>query len=253
MKSEKIFFEVEGSTVVGILTTPKTETNNAVLLLHGFKGTKEERGDFEELAFELAKNNIASLRIDMRGTKESETATFQLKDMTIYTEKEDALAAVDFLQIKGFGKIGVIGLSMGGLITTLINSERDILVNVLWSPAIFWKAERHLEGKEKELEEKGYIDCWGVGTKEYWQVGKSFFDTVGKKNEEEIINKIKVPTLIIQGDKDREVHVKGNKKVFEKLKCKKELKIIAGADHIFTGHIREVIKLTVEWVSKWLK
>ena len=252
MKEEKVSFEVEGNDVVGILTTPENETKKAVLMLHGFKGSKDEWGRFVMLSKELAKENIASLRIDMRGTGESESKEFPFEKMTMFTEEQDAMFAVDFLKSQGYEIIGMMGLSMGGLVSALANSEREITANVFWSPAIFWWAENHKEGKEEELEEKGHIDTIASATGLPWKTGKAFFDSLKQKDEEKLIKNIKAPTLIIQGDKDRKQHFEGNHKVFKLLECEKELKIIPGAGHVFEGFEEEVIGLTVDWFKKWL-
>jgi alpha-beta hydrolase superfamily lysophospholipase len=56
------------------------------------------------------------------------------------------------------------------------------------------------------------------------------------------------PTLLIVGERD-EVVLRLNEAAYAQLQCKKELKIIAGATHLFEepGALEEVARLAAEW------
>ena len=249
MTEKKICFQVSNQKIVGILVKPEKKTKNAVLLLHGFKGTKDEWGRFKKLAEALSREGFANLRIDMRGSGESEG---RFRDMSVYTEKEDALVAVNYLIKQGYERIGLVGLSFGGLVSLLTSLEIEISVMCLWAPATYYRAEKHLRGKENELEEKGYIIVFSRVSGEPFEVGKKFFETLNEINTDEVLEKIKCPTLIIHGNEDESVPIEGSKKAIKLMNCKKELKIIPNADHNFYEQIDEFINLTVEWFKKYL-
>lgn len=249
MTEEKISFRVNNQRVVGILTKPERKAKNAILLLHGFTGIRDEWGRFNKLAENLSNEGFANLRIDMRGSGESEG---KFRDTTVYTEKDDALAAIDYLTKQGYEKIGLVGLSLGGLVSLLTILEIEISAMCLWAPAIYYKAERHLRGKEKELDERGYIITFSVMSGEPFEVDKKFFETLNEINTDGVLGKVKCPTLIIHGERDENVPIEGSKRAIKLMNCKKELKIIPDEDHDFYKQIDEVINLTVEWFKKYL-
>lgn len=67
------------------------------------------------------------------------------------------------------------------------------------------------------------------------------------------LSRIKAPTLLIVGELDKEV-IKLNKKAYKKLKCEKDMVIVAGASHFFeeSGKMDEVARLTSEWFERYL-
>ena len=101
-----IDFVVDGQKVVGTLALPDgASTPPVVLLLHGFTGSRDEleipavkEGIFERAARMWADKGFASLRIDFRGSGESEG---KFEDTTLDGQVKDALAALDYLAAHG--------------------------------------------------------------------------------------------------------------------------------------------------------
>lgn len=62
------------------------------------------------------------------------------------------------------------------------------------------------------------------------------------------------PVLLLVGELDPKV-ITMNEQAFEKLRCKKELKIISGASHLFeeTGKLSEVAELAANWFNLYLR
>lgn len=116
-----------GQPFVGTLELPAGDPAPAVLLLHGFTGSRDElpipgtdEGVFSRTARLLAEAGYASLRIDFRGSGES-TQDFTYEATTFEGQIADALAAVDYLSQSDKVKsddIYVIGWSQGGLVAT---------------------------------------------------------------------------------------------------------------------------------------
>jgi len=64
---------------------------------------------------------------------------------------------------------------------------------------------------------------------------------------------VKSPTLLLVGELDEGV-IELNQEAYKKLNCKKELKIIEGAGHLFEepGKLEEVANLATGWFKKYL-
>lgn len=145
MKERDCSFSVKGKRVVGTLCIPDSEKKAPlVLLIHGFTGNRHESvsksaplGKFSLLSAKLAQAGIASFRIDMRGSGESDG---KFEEMTAFTELEDTIAACDYLKhcedVDG-ERISVLGLSFGGLIASVMSGMDKMKIRslVLWNPA----------------------------------------------------------------------------------------------------------------------
>lgn len=143
-KEQQVTIPVDGQNVVGTLETPDDASAPApvVLMLHGFTGTRDELpvkdtddGVFKRAARELSKNGYASLRIDFRGSGESDG---KWEDTTFSGQIKDAVAAIDWLKdnpdVDGAG-ISVLGWSQGGLVASHAVAERpDVNAAILWAP-----------------------------------------------------------------------------------------------------------------------
>jgi esterase/lipase len=83
----------------------------------------------------LSRVGIASLRIDFRGSGDSEG---NFADTTIKTQLEDARCALEFLQKHpniDTQKIALLGRSLGGALATQLASEMDTCAAIaLWCP-----------------------------------------------------------------------------------------------------------------------
>jgi len=137
-------FQNFGQTIRGILTVPaeKSSLSPAIMIFHGFTGQKNEMdvAGTEETMFGmtariLAENGIISLRIDFRGSGDSDG---NWEDTTFNGQISDAIAGIDYLSSLPFvnnSRIGVLGLSQGGLVAAC-TASRDNRVKsaVLWSP-----------------------------------------------------------------------------------------------------------------------
>ena len=136
-----VTFEVDGQTVVGTLALPASlERPPVVLLLHGFTGSRDElpisgtdEGVFSRTAQVLAARGVASLRIDFRGSGQSDG---EWADTTFTGQITDASAAIDWLaaeeRVDG-ERIALLGWSQGGLVAAAAADDRVDTV-ALWAP-----------------------------------------------------------------------------------------------------------------------
>lgn len=93
---------------------PNETSDKAIIIVHGRNASKQWAESGTIVAFEAAlqKAGYAVLAIDLRGHGDSEGDRYSFG---VY-ERRDVLGAVDFLKEQGFksGKIGVVGISLGG-------------------------------------------------------------------------------------------------------------------------------------------
>jgi uncharacterized protein len=118
-----IFKNENGERIFGILSLPEKRGKfPAVIMVHGFAKTKSER-KFVELAGELAKNEIASLRFDFSGCGDSEG---KFEEMRISKQVEELKAAYErLIKEKGINKnkIGIFARSLGTVIAALFQQK----------------------------------------------------------------------------------------------------------------------------------
>jgi uncharacterized protein len=144
LNEQSIHFEVNGQRLWGMLHLPLEVAGQVarpaptVLMLHGFTGQRlEPHRLFVLLSRQLAEAGIASLRFDFRGSGESEGS---FDEMTASREVEDVVAAYHFLksrpEVDG-SRLGLMGLSMGGMVSALSVAQPGLEFKALtlWAPA----------------------------------------------------------------------------------------------------------------------
>ncbi len=140
----EIAFAVNGQQVRGTLEVPDGPPAPTVLLLHGFTGSRNEleiagtnEGVLERTARLLAENGYASLRIDFRGSGDSDG---EWADTTFSGQIEDAVAAIDWLRTQPSvdgQRLAVLGWSQGGLVASHAAKTRpDLNALILWAPVV---------------------------------------------------------------------------------------------------------------------
>lgn len=117
----------DGSRLAATLTVPPGATDvPAVVMITGSGPQNRDEEIFGHRPFAviadiLARNGIASLRYDDRGTGLS---TGDFATSTTYTFRDDAEAAVCFMRtIPGMGPVGVLGHSEGGTIALMLAAD----------------------------------------------------------------------------------------------------------------------------------
>lgn len=144
MAGEKIVtIAGEDGAIVGTINLPSVDIDEApiMLLLHGFTGTRDElsvagtdEGVFSRTAHLLSERGVPSLRIDFRGSGDSDSLSWEQTRFS--TQIADAVAAIDFLDREFAGRdVVVLGWSQGGLVAAHAAAMRsDVDGVVLWAP-----------------------------------------------------------------------------------------------------------------------
>lgn len=236
-------------TLRGMLHVPDNASGKipVVCIFHGFTGTKvEPHFIFVKLSRLLEKEGIASVRFDFGGSGESDG---DFSGMTLYTELDDANAILDYARSLPFadaGRIGVVGLSMGGTIASVLAGDRreDIAALCLWAPAgnmgelitRGWKAE-----DIQSFRDKGWRDIGGL------TIGRGFLDSA---MELDVFGRAALydkRVLLLHGDRDEIVPCQVSERYLDVYDGRADLHIVKGADHTFNRREweEEVLDYTV--------
>jgi len=251
-----ITFSNEGQILVGTLHLPEGRGRKpGVLFCHGFTGNRiEAHFLFVKASRALERAGIASLRFDFRGSGESEG---EFRDMTQSAEISDARKALSMLarqrQIDA-SRLGIVGLSMGGLIAAcLVGCDERIKSVVLWSAVADMEYGVNSEWAEREKEacRKGFVDMGGHA------LGKRFFEDLGANYPLKGIAVSGAAVLIIHGANDDVVPVNQADLYYQATQRRGRVVskvIIPGADHVFSrlDYEKAVIDKTVKWFQKTL-
>lgn len=152
---EHVVLMNEGQKIFGMFHRPlENPKAPAVLICHGFAGQKMGKYRIYVLiAQQLVAKGIATLRIDFRGSGESEG---DFSDMTITGEVNDALKGLEFLRNNPHidsNRIGLLGNSFGGAIAVLAASKDQKVKSMALLAALFnsqqWQKHWELLGSNK--------------------------------------------------------------------------------------------------------
>lgn len=162
------FTAPDGAILSATITLPKMQKGKKVPAIVMVTGSGPQNRDeemldhkpFAVIADYLARNGVASIRYDDRGTGKS---TGNYLKATTYTFKDDARSGIEFMRtVPGIDKVGVLGHSEGGTIAFMLGEEKvpDFIVSLAGmvipgKEALMMQNSRLLDksgvsGKEKE-------------------------------------------------------------------------------------------------------
>jgi pimeloyl-ACP methyl ester carboxylesterase len=271
-----VTFENEGMTLVCTLTVPNTGKKAPIVItLNGFLGARDEEPIpgtnetvFGRTSSVLAGHGIASLRIDFRGSGDSDgdyTMT------TFSTQVSDVLAAIEFIRNSlndqvDKKRIGIIGFSQGGSvgITTAVKSEHVDSV-VLWSAPAFppydYEGLLTRDGIKAgmALEDGGtitlplFLEGQPLGFDA--NLGKGFFEELFRLEPVAEVAKYKGPVMYIAGKTDPIVWPQpGIGETFMKYHKGAEKLVKINGDHEFdywNGPEAEKLTDAIYWSTAW--
>ena len=223
-----------------------------VVFFHGFTGDRmESHWIFVKCERALAQAGIASLRFDFYGSGESDGA---FREVTLQGEISDARAAVEFFRRRKAidpGRLGLLGLSLGGVVGACLADESGARALVLWS-ALAHPSQLRMLAETNTQPIPG-----GEGVREYsaQEISPRFLENLEKVEPLKSIARFEGPTLILHPEKDEFLSLQHPEDFFQAAASRvNEKVIIPGADHTFTsvGWEREVIQRTVEWFRRYL-
>jgi len=249
---EKIFFKnSKGKKLWGILSNPTSQIEKPIIILcHGFSTSKDGR-TYVRLEQILNKKGLSTFRFDFFGHGESDG---KFEEITTSEAADDVQNAIKFLKESGYKKISLVGSSFGGMASIIAASKTDdVYALALKSPVsdyIGMSLARHNEQEIKNWKEKGYIDITGVDD-EKRKLNYSFYKDAERINGYDAAKKIKIPTLIVHGDRDETVTIEQSKRTASLIEnCR--LEIIEGGDHKYSReeHFEKLLDLISKFIIK---
>ncbi|MDP9351509.1 MAG: alpha/beta fold hydrolase [Chloroflexota bacterium] len=249
-----ICFENQGQKLYGFLHLPDgVGPHPAVALLHGFGGNHiESHALFPKASRALASAGIGVLRFDFRGSGNSEGL---FRDVTLETEMEDAEAGLRFLAEQpevDTARLGLIGLSLGGLIAASVAARNPaIRALVLWAPVAhlgeLFQAGTTPE-RTQEIVAHGYTDYGGL------EVSVALVQQALTTDPITAVTAYDGPALLVHGTGDTVVPASHSTRYQSAMSDRAELELIEGADHVFSS-VRwehQLIERTVSWLRSRL-
>ncbi|QUS58837.1 alpha/beta hydrolase [Pseudovibrio brasiliensis] len=156
-KEQVVAIPVGDQKIIGTLAGSTSVGAPLLILLHGFHGSRDEleitgtsEGLFARMARVLAEVGYATLRVDFRGSGDSDGAW---EDNTFESQTKDAIAVVDWVRAQrnlSFSKLILVGWSQGGYIAGCAAIKRPDLDGIaLLAPTVHpRKTFRHLVGEK---------------------------------------------------------------------------------------------------------
>lgn len=213
----------------GLKNTPK-DVKGVLVMFHGFTGHLNENGYFfKKLAEDLLEIGIETYRFDFMGSGMSDG---EFKDMTFFTEVEDAKSILDYvIKENPDKKIYALGFSCGGAVLGLIAAKyQDKLSKIiLCSPAgdMDKIGDSYLNNPHVIWYDENNIDMGG------YLMSKKFIDTLKGVDLYETIHEFKKPVLITHGELDMSVPIEYGMRYRDLLE-NVDFHIIKGSSHCYT-------------------
>lgn len=229
----------------------KPEQSPVVIMCHGFTGNKVGANHlFINLAKKIELANYHVVRFDFTGSGESE-GEFEA-DTRILRWKQDLKAVIDYVKHSfSASPIYLLGHSLGGYVVLLTEDTDDIISGkIAIAPVVepvenFRKTILGPELYDLSLNGNPISNFYGKGL----TLNSQFVSEL-----ERLPNFVKEgyesrrPILFVHGSNDVAVPIEGTDQLFESYQAEKEMVIIEGSDHVFTGKLNEL----QEAITKWL-
>lgn len=234
--------------LAGVLHTPNKATHQIVIIAHGFTSNKD-RPRHIKLATALAEAGIAAFRFDFGGSGDS-----QDRPITIEAQIDDLRSTITMLQRKDYQHFGVMGESLGGLVT-LSAFTPDIQAMVLWAPVTtaIDKFSQLTPQQQTGLDYQGVYYQEKDGQK--FTIPRQYLIERAKVNPQKIFKKITIPVMIVHGTADQTIPLAQSEEAITLLPKGSKLEAVENWEHgddEMEEQMDTIIPLTVNWFTNHL-
>lgn len=223
-----------------VLHQPSADSfNTALIICHGFRGSKDGGGRATCLAEMSAGLGLSVLRFDFSPVESLSSQVYELKFVVEYCRKNVA------------PNIILLGRSMGGSCSLAFAAEDlDIRGLVLWAtPFNLLETFRLSLGEAYELLESGESivvdDAYGKHI-----IKPEIKDDFRNYDLLSCVQKIKMPILIIHGSNDKVVPLSQAELMWRHANEPKRLVIIDGGDHQLADHSKHTSVTVLSWLKQ---
>jgi hypothetical protein len=245
----------------GLYQTPRPGARG-VVLAHGFGADRTEHGAYTALARALGRAGFATLRFDFRAHGQSGG---DHRSFHVAGQMEDLGRALRWMRARGHREVAVVGASLGGAVVTHYAGRRGGLrAVVLWNPVLdfgrTFLRPRDLRSRLalllhkprilRELRERGWFKVPGKDV----IVGRRLVRDFHTRKPWKDLARIRVPALILHGDRDDRVSL-GDSRKFLPLLRRGELVVVHGSGHGFHDPRGErfAVRATARWLARHVK
>ncbi len=230
----------------------------AVVILHGTGSQKDEvAGSYMRLAKMLAREGIASIRIDFIGHGESKGHE---KDFNFSNARADILKATEYIQQFDWvdnDRVGLVGWSQGGLHAYLAAANEPGYKSVVtWASGTGWPLSLLIpEGSREEAEKNGFAKIVEVEWDNTRYMGLQWIKDIEAVNFRQELGRVDAPVLIIIGTEDF-MTLEDIEQTVKACKNKdSRMYVIEGGNHTFNTLTRDtrVFYQAADATIKWLQ
>jgi alpha-beta hydrolase superfamily lysophospholipase len=253
---KKVIQNRKGQKIVIIIEKSENK-KGLVFVMHGLGGFKEQP-QIKTIAGAFKEKGYTVIRFDTTNTVGESAGKLELATMTNYYE--DLEDVIHWAQTHEWYQepFCLAGHSLGSFCVSLYAENYPEKVRALApistvvSGELFIKAFKAKESLE-EWERRGYRERESSSLPGVIKrVNYSFVSDILKYDLLKKIDKIKIPILLVVGEKDTDLLPESQKLLYNALNSEKELHIIKGAEHTFkeNSHLIELKEIFNSWIER---
>lgn len=255
MKTE--FLNRNGKRIVVVVEQAKDQ-KGLVFVMHGLGGYKEQP-TIRAFAESFIEKNFTVVTFDTAHTFGESEGEYEDATVTNYYEDLEDVIGWSSEQEWYEEPFVLVGHSLGGISTALYAEKYPEKVKALAPISTVVSGELSLETSEYEKVEEWKKSGWRIkeSKSKPGRIKKLKWSHVEDRKQYDLlkdVNKLKMPVLLIVGEKDESTPVEHQKILFDAIPGQKELHVIDGAPHTFVEeeHLVEIKEIFSTWIKIYL-
>jgi len=250
-QSKAVTISGDHGKLAAVVQTPDGAKNYPmVIIMHGFTSHKEEPL-LTNLADDLEKAGIASIRFDFNGHGQSEG---RFQDMTVPNEIEDAKHVYEYVaKMPGVTSVSLTGHSQGGVVASMtagILGTQKVKSLALMAPAAVLREDairgRIFTAQFDSLNPPAAIEMDGL------KLGGNYVRTARELPIYETAAQYQGPVFMLHGTGDTIVPYTYSLR-YQRIYFQGEVKLLPGEDHSFTHDVVGAAQTVADYFRSRLK